>query len=88
MGQITQVTFIMKHVLLYAEGCCIGFFNTITKEKTYMSLTHHNKKGDGVKCIAGHKRQGIFAYSEACSYPYIHVYTYPGLAKVSTINGR
>ncbi|XP_030768231.1 cilia- and flagella-associated protein 43 [Sitophilus oryzae] len=87
VGQIKELHFMSKNVILFGRGCFIQFINITTSEEHQLMLNNHYVNGDGVKCLTGHSTLYIFAYAENCHEPFIYVRSYPEFIILAKLPG-
>ncbi|CAH1968983.1 unnamed protein product [Acanthoscelides obtectus] len=78
VGHINDLCFIWKDVICYHSGCYIHFINLSNGEELIHSATNHNKNGDGIAAVTGHRTMYTFAYADNCNSPKVFIKAYPG----------
>lgn len=77
---------LQKRVFVFSTSYWILFHDTETEEQsTYKADELHKGSGDGVRCVAGHDSNAIFAFAEMGSSSRVLVKSYPSFGTVTEL---
>lgn len=76
---------LQKSVFIFSTSYWILFHDTETEKQSTYTADHLKGSGDGVRCVAGHDSNAIFAFAEMGPSPRVLVKSYPCFGTVTEL---